>query len=62
MIGISEAKGKPTTPVAAPAKPEVKPAMKVEPPPAAVVSGVPAKSTRLPRYPEPLPQNPVGFP
>jgi F-type H+-transporting ATPase subunit beta len=46
MIGaISEAKGKPkTAPVAAPAKPEVKPAMKVEPPPAAVVSGVPAKS------------------
>jgi F-type H+-transporting ATPase subunit beta len=46
MIGaISEAKGKPkAAPAAATAKPEVKPAMKVEPPPAAVVSGVPAKS------------------
>jgi F-type H+-transporting ATPase subunit beta len=46
MIGaISEAKGKPkAAPAAATAKPDVKPAMKVEPPPAAVVSGVPAKS------------------
>jgi hypothetical protein len=46
MIGAtSEAKGKPkAAPAAAMAKPDVKPAMKVEPPPAAVVSGVPAKS------------------
>ena len=46
MIGpISEAKGKPkAAPAVATAKPDVKPAVKVEPQPAAVVSGVPAKS------------------